>query len=354
MPIRKDVTQKTIAKELGLTVQTVSKALKGKPGMSETTRQLILETMEQRGYFTKDQIRSLRAEHISPYPVEKMRFLLAQTEASLNYHARLIGGLQDRFASFGHHIEVCMLPTSIRSSEMSGWLEERGIAYTDGIFIAPSLTPKSWEDELLKLPIPKILLSYPPLGTKVDSVIWDIYEATFQAVAYLRSIGHVHIMYVGDTHQQRGFILRWQAFQHAMNEFEAAIDPRLHSIDARNTNPHWLEDLRAKLLRHAPTALICGVDGEVPAVYQLCTELGLRIPEDISLIGMLNEQPASLPEFTRPLLSVRETGYRAADRMLWRIANPTLPCEHIRIQGELWIGGTTAENLKPSNAQLPQ
>lgn len=342
MPIRKDVTQKTIAKELGLTVQTVSKALKGKPGMSETTRQLILETMELRGYFTKDQIRSLRAEHIAPYPIEKMRFLLVQTEASVSYNERLIGGLRDRFASFGHHIEACLLPTSIREGAMSDWLEEHGLAYTDGIFIAPSLTPKSWEDELLKLPVPKILLSYPPLGTKVDSVIWDIYEATYQAVAYLRSIGHVNIMYVGDTHHQRGFILRWQAFQHAMNEFDAVVDPIRHSIDERITNPLWVDDLRAKLLAYAPTAVICGVDGEVPVVHQLCAELGLRVPDDISLIGMLNDQPASLPEFTRPLLAVRETGYRAADRMLWRIANPTLPCEHIRIQGELSIGGTTA------------
>ncbi|MEK8130417.1 LacI family DNA-binding transcriptional regulator [Paenibacillus filicis] len=343
MPIRKQVTQKTIAKELGLTVQTVSKALKGKPGMSETTRQLILQTMEQRGYLTKDQLRSLRAEHIVPYPVENLRFLLVQTEASVTYNARLIEGLRDRFASFGHHIETCQLPTSIRDKAMSGWIEEHGLAYTDGIFIAPSLTPKTWEDELLKLPIPKILLSYPPLGTKVDSVIWDIYEATFQAVAYLCSIGHANIMYVGDTHHRRGFILRWQAFLHAMNEFEAAIDPLMHSIDARDTNPHWVEDLRAKLVRYQPTAIICGVDSEIPAVYQLCTELGLRIPEDISLVGMLHEQPDSLPEFTRPLLSVRQTGYRAADRMLWRIANPTLPCEHIRIQGELWIGRTTAE-----------
>lgn len=344
MPIRKDVTQKTIAKELGLTVQTVSKALKGKPGMSETTRQLILETLEQRGYFTKDQIRSLRAEHIVPYPIEKLRFSLVQTEESFSYSRNLLQGLHDRFASFGHHIETCLLPSSTSNKAMPDWLEENALAFTDGIFISPSLNPKSWENELLKLPVPKILLSYPPLGTKVDSVIWDIYEATFQAVSYLRSIGHVNIMYVGDTHYQRGFILRWQAFQHAMNEFESVIDPVKHSISARHMHPEWLDDLRVKLLHHAPTAIICGVDGEVPAVYRLCTELGLRIPEDVSLIGMLHEQPASLPEFTRPLLSVRETGYRAADRMLWRIANPTLPCEHIRIQGELWVGRTTAVN----------
>ncbi|OPA80943.1 hypothetical protein BVG16_00935 [Paenibacillus selenitireducens] len=342
MPIRKPVTLKTIAKELGLTVQTVNKALKGKPGMSETTRQLIVETAEKLGYFTKDQIRSLRAERIISYPIERKRFLLVQTEQSVSYNRLLFEGLYERFASFGHQIETCMLPTSIRETEMSDWLEEHGLEFADGLFIAPSIVPKAWEPALFRLSIPKILLSFPPLGTKVDSVIWDIYEATYQAVAYLRSIGHHRIMYVGDTHYQRGFILRWQAFLHAMNEFHIEVDPDVHSISQRNTHPEWLDELRNKLIHYAPTAIICGVNEEVATVYQLCTELQLNIPQDISLIGILNEQPEQLPLFTRPLLSIREAGYRAADRMLWRIANPALPYEHIRIQGELFIGSTTA------------
>jgi hypothetical protein len=58
-------------------------------------------------------------------------------------------------------------------------------------------------------------------------------------------------------------------------------------------------------------------------------------------------KPVSLPEFTRLLLSVRETCYRAADRMLWRIANPTLPCEAYSHSGRVvgwayygreWVG----------------
>ena len=193
MPIRKPVTLKTIANELGLTVQTVNKALKGRPGMSETTRQLIVETAEKLSYFTKDQIRSLRAERIISYPIERKRFLLVQTEQSVSYNYLLFEGLYERFASFGHHIETSMLPTSIRETEMSDWLEEHGLEFADGLFITPSIVPKAWEPALFRLPIPKILLSFPPLGTKVDSVIWDIYEATYQAVAYLRSIGHHYV-----------------------------------------------------------------------------------------------------------------------------------------------------------------
>jgi LacI family transcriptional regulator len=55
----------------------------------------------------------------------------------------------------------------------------------------------------------------------------------------------------------------------------------------------------------------------------------------------VNEQPRNLPPIARPQLPILETGFRAADRMLWRIANPTRPFEHIRLQCD-WIAGCTA------------
>jgi LacI family transcriptional regulator len=341
MPIRKQITLKTIAKELGLTVQTVSKAFKGKPGMSESTRRLIVETAEKLGYFTNEQLRSMGAERISPYSSDHKRFLLVQTEQSHVYIRLLLEGLHERFALLGHHIDTSLLPVKLSEAEMPEWIDQHGLEFADGLFIAPSIDPKAWESCLLKLPTPKILLNFPPLGTKADSVIWDIYEATYQAVAYLHSLGHVNIMYVGDTQHQRGFILRWQAFLHAMNEFHIPVFPDAHSISERSLDPMWLEKLREKIVRHAPTAIICGVDGEVSQLWEICAKLQLRIPEDVSIIGFLNEQHAWLPGLTRPYLAIRETGYRAADRMLWRIANPTKPYEHIRIQGDLLLGSTT-------------
>ncbi|UKS27138.1 LacI family transcriptional regulator [Paenibacillus sp. HWE-109] len=343
MPTRKQVTLKTIANELGLTVQTVLKALKGKPGMSEATRQRIVQTAERLGYYTMEQIRSLRLDRIAPYPSERLRFLLVQTAESVSYNRLLLQGLEDRFFSFGHRIELLMLPQNIKEEHMPSWIEESGMAYADGIFIAPSIIPKVWESYLFALPQPRILLSFPPPGVKIDSVIWDVYEATFQAVSYLHSLGHERIMYVGDIQLQRGFILRWQAFCHAMHVQGIEVDPSQHSIGERfGGGRQWLEELEQKMVDFMPTAIICGIDNEVSIVASLCHKLQWRVPDEVSLVGFLNEQTEDLPLFTRPLLSIRETGYRAADRMLWRLANPTLPFEHIRIQGDFHIGSTTS------------
>ncbi|WP_127579895.1 LacI family DNA-binding transcriptional regulator [Paenibacillus koleovorans] len=341
MPIKKTVTQVTIARELGVSVQTVSKALKGKPGMAESTRKLILATAEKLGYFSMEQIRSLKAELIPPYPHERKRFLLVQTEESVSYNKLMLEGLHERFASFGHRIELCRLPKDVGLPAIPRWVESSGMAYADGLFLAPSIVPRAWEAPILQLDTPKILLNFPPAGSRVDSVIWDIYEATYQAVAYLYGIGHRRILYTGDTYGQRGFILRWQAFQQAMREFGIAVDTQGHSISRRETGGLWLDELNGLIRANRPTAILCGISNEVEPVFRLLGSLGLRVPKDVSFVGMPNEQPGGLPLLTRPLLSIRETGYRAADRMLWRLANPTLPFEHTRIQGDFYIGETT-------------
>lgn len=341
MPIRKNVTLKTIAKEAGVTVQTVIKALKGKPGLSESTRRLIVQTAERLGYYTREQIRSLKLEHIEPFPMERLRFLLVHTQESIGSIRPLLKGLHDRFASFGHRIEPVLLPGGIREQAMEEWIDENGLAYADGIFIAPSITPRAWEPHLFRLGLPRILLNFPPPGIRIDSVIWDVYEAAYQAAAYLIGQGHRRLMYVGDIHSQRGYLLRWQAFCHALDAHGLPVNPAEHSISERLDRGAWVRELRLLLERHRPSAVVCGVHHEVEEVFRICGEMGLTVPGDLSFIGFLNEQPSGLPVFTRPMLPVRETGYRAADRMLWRIANPTLPYEHIRIQGELRIGETT-------------
>lgn len=338
MPIRKSVTLRTIAGKLGLTVQTVSKALKGKPGMSEATRQLVVRTAEKLGYYTPEQIRSLRADRISPYPNGALRFLLVLSHHSAPFNKLLLEGLHERFSSFGHTVESLLLPGNLGDKEVLAWIEEKELAFADGVFIAPSIHQEAGERALMELPSPRILFGFPPPGVRIDSVIWDVYEAAYQAVSYLRELGHERIMYVGDIRRQRGYILRWQAFSLAMEKHGLPVMPELHSTGPRDGE--WARQLKSRIAEHRPTAIVCGIDDEVAPVYALCGEIGLRVPEDISFVGIVNEQPDSLPPIARPLLPIRETGFRAADRMLWRIANPTRPFEHIRLQSD-WSDGST-------------
>ncbi|TMV47341.1 LacI family transcriptional regulator [Paenibacillus mesophilus] len=342
---RKEITLQHIADELGLTIQTVSKALRGKPGMSEETRSKIIRLARKLGYMTKEQVDSLLADKIAPYPYVRRRFVLVQNDQSLNHNRLLLKGLHERFWEIGHTVEPVLLPPGLKDTEFGEWAETAGLPYAEGIFIAPRLSVYSLEDKLLKLPVPRILLNYPSPESKVDCVIWDVYEAMFQSVRHLSRMGHERILYVGDVKSQRGFILRWQAFVEAMKETGCGVSPEEHAI-VRSASDDWLRQFEAAYRRMQPTAIICGIDEETVPVYHKLTAMGVRIPRDCSLIALLNEQTEHLPLVTRPMLLIREAGYRAADRMLWRIANPHLPYEEIRLRGDFYTGSTVLKLQK--------
>ncbi|MGO4374959.1 helix-turn-helix domain-containing protein [Paenibacillus sp. MCAF20] len=76
MAIRKKVTLQHIADKLHLTVHTVSKALRGLPGMSEETRHAVRQAANELGYRTKEQERSMSLDGIPLFPSKSRRFIM--------------------------------------------------------------------------------------------------------------------------------------------------------------------------------------------------------------------------------------------------------------------------------------
>lgn len=337
---RKRVTLRDIGDPLGLTIQTVSKALRGHAGMSEQTRTEIIKLARQLGYRTREQNRSLRVERIAPYPIKHLRFLLVQNEHSLNFNRLLLEGLRERFSEFGHIVEPLLIPPGLRPDSFEEWAKSQELYYADGLFIAPRMGHDAFEKTLLSLPVPRILLNFPPHESKVDSVIWDVYEAVVQSVFHLKRLGHTRILYAGDIHSQRGFAVRWQAFCEAMASVAPESEFKAWHLDTGNKS-HLRASVAAAFERVRPTAVICGVDEWAFETYQAIRALNIAIPGQCSFVPLLNEQTRHLPVCSRPQLLIKESGYRAADRMLWRIANPRLPYEHIRLRGDFFQGRST-------------
>lgn len=339
---RKKITLSDLATELGLTIQTVSKALRGLPGMSEQTRSEVLALARRKGYRTKEQHQSLYVDKIAPYPLARRRFVLVQNEQSLNFNRLLLQGLHERFMEFGHTVEPLLLPPDLKPSGFAEWSERAGLPYAEGVFIAPRMGHDLLEQLLLSLPNPRILLNFPPPEAKVDSVIWDVYEAMHQAVRHLARLGHTRMLYIGETESQRGFVLRAQAFAEAMKEAGLQLLPDgLGAMQPDEPDRLLAERLRSIFAAWHPTALLCGIDEDAPRLVRALRAIGVGVPQHCSLVALLNEQTDELPLLSRPLLLIKETGYRAADRMLWRIANPRLPYEHIRVRGDFFVGATT-------------
>jgi LacI family transcriptional regulator len=328
MKRRKPVTLADLSKELGLSVQTVSKALRGMPGMSEETRSAVIRAAYRCGYLYPQQAREMARQGIAPYPIFRLRFILVQSRESMNYNRLLLDGLRERFSQYDHHLDSFVLDEDLSQKAFEEWVDEHHLLHADGLFIAPRLISGRMESQLLALPIAKVLINYAKPLTQVDSVVWDVCEAVCQLADALIRCGHRRLLYVGDTHSQRGYVLRWQAYRDWVEG---------HEVEAQHTT---VESFDNDYETYKPTAVVVGIDEDCGPVYRALHRKGVAIPAGCSLVGLVNEGMPDLPGLTRSLLMIKETAYRAADRMLWRIAHPNEPVEHTRVAGKFFAGET--------------
>lgn len=117
-----------------------------------------------------------------------------------------------------------------------------------------------------------------------DSVVTDNIGGAVAAIRHLLALGHRRIAYVTTRPADPSFEERLIGYLHACYEYGINIDPQ-HIVCGDNRDFPF-EPLRACLLRpNRPTAVFAASDDHVLSVYHLCNALGLRIPEDISIIG---------------------------------------------------------------------
>ncbi|MDF2924459.1 MAG: LacI family transcriptional regulator [Paenibacillaceae bacterium] len=341
---RKKVTMESIAKELGLSRITVSKALRGLPGMSLETRRAVLALADKTGYLTKERKESELFDHTSLMSLQPRRFMMVLQDKQpsfSNIHMELIKGLNERYQESNYQVSPIFMNPAVSKepAAFQEWVEQNGINYSDGIFIPPMMPP-DLEELLLKLPVHRILFNFPPIGANVDSVIWDVYDSVRQAVRLLILKGHRNILYIGDITSARGFRLRWLAFCETMAEYGLAVDPVSHLTASFDGSEQWQQQFQHLLHRNKPTAILSAIEHNLPWVYYFCGQAGMRIPDDCSLVSLDIAESPPTPGLSYYRMPIRETGYRAADRMIWRIANPGLPYEHIRLQCR-YIEGTS-------------
>lgn len=354
MPRAKQVTLRHIAEALGLTVHTVSKALRGLPGMSEATRREVVEQARKLGYLTKAQEAGLSAERI-PWVGGKPRRFVLLLSGELAFHRQQLEGVQNRLNELGHTVHPLLVPRNLSGTgNLSDWLERCGALYADGLFLTAAL-PKRIESELLALPLPKVLINYPPDAAEVDSVIWDVEHAIHRSMDALAHCGHRRVLYVGDIEPFRGFRLRWTAFQSAVRRLGLGECPTAdeHVTGTAADRSHWMDALREKLSEGKYTAVLSAIPNAAEWVFAAAGSLRLNIPGDVSLVGMEHEEHPYFPGLSRPVLLVREAGERAAELMLRRIANPVLPYEHVRLLGSFEEGRTLRPVQRATGSAAP-
>lgn len=328
----KKVTLQTIATKLNVSKALVSKALAGDPAVNEDTRETIWKTADMLGYRTK-------ASKRNP-PVSQGNGSLAvmMPQAYLNdfeYWGAVIRGVHNEMTAHGFNMVLSGIDlATIQKDGLPPIVEEGKV---DGV-IALGHLPEVYINLLKGKRIPLVKVDANFIDTEVDHVLSNNYIGAYQATSYLLQAGHRRLAFLGDAHSAYSFSERKRGFDQAAADFAAREGLKVSTVNitgmgVSGTGNYTLPEFRVHLqgcLEDKPsvTALFCANDLVAIEAMGYISELGLSVPEDISLVGF---DDMIVAEHTTPKLSTvrvprTEIGRKAVQLILRQIEGvPGLP-----------------------------
>lgn len=282
----KNVTIKDVAKVAGVSYATVSRALSGSTEIGEDTRERILKICMEMGYTTNYIARSM---------VMKKTKLLGLIVANIDnpFMSELAYYIEMRARERGYNLMLCNSSHDLDiEREVFELLVSR---QADGIILVPASTESFETLKHLVQKVPTVFVSENLRDVPESYISVDNYRGTYIGTEYLYSLGHRKILYFGlrkasVTHQMRaeGYINACRALGIETNILDSNY--KQSSIQAGY-----------ELARHVFsgkldfTAIFAAADSLALGVYAAAEEAGVRIPEDISLIGFDNILYSDLP-----------------------------------------------------------
>lgn len=282
-------TMDDIAKKLGVSKGTVSKALSGAPDVSETIRKSVLETAVELGYSRP--FRNGAGPRLVIF-LENMAY-----EKPDDFGFDLITGFRKMAQPAGFQVEVQPLTHALEKE----WHYDEYMLfheYRGALFLGLALNDP-WMQEFKSCRTPTVLYDNRVKGNpNVTSVGIDNNEGMELAVARLKQLGHRRIGYLSTALGAYIYQTRYMAFFHALRQ--NGLEDH-HSLAGNSYySAECLEKHLPRLLDKGCTAIICSHDVLAHTVMIHCRERGIRIPEDLSIVGF---DDIPLCRYTQPPLS---------------------------------------------------
>jgi LacI family transcriptional regulator len=322
-----NVNLKQLAKELNLSISTVSRALRDSWEISTPTKQRVFELAKKMNFQPNPYASSLRKHRSRTIAV-------VVPEVANNFFALAIKGIGTIAREKGYHVLI-YLTNEDRSEEMSVAANLQG-GRVDGIIFSLSGGTKDVRHlaELQQRNIPLVFFDRVCESIEAPQVVTNDYESGFVATRHLieagcRRVAHLTIsMGLSISHK------RMKGYTDALLRYDQPYQDHLiaNCDGSDEENYHKIRSLLASGQR--PDGIFASVEKLAVQVYHACRELGLEIPKDVKVIGFSNLVTASLlnPALTTIAQPAYEMGMEAATILFRRLEK-----KHILSQDEKLI-----------------
>ena len=334
------VTMKDMARQLGVSVATVSRALGDSTEISTERRRQIADCAQRMGYIPNGVAQQLRKSRQAPSRVVGV----IVPELAHYYFSTILKGIEEACSSRGYAMMVAQSGESDeREAAACRRLHEHRVC---GIIVsqAKHSTHTSHFAELQQQGVPLVFYDRICTALNTPRVVVDDYQGARNAVAHLIQTGCRHIAYYGSELTLEIAKNRHMGYRDALLEARLPYDERLVKVCDTRTQAETLTPTLMALTPR-PDAFFCINDDTAIGTLHTCKRLGYGVPDDVAICGFTNGERAIAcdPMLTTVEQRGEEVGRQAADILLDMVEG-LLPQGHVErriVKTRLVVRGTT-------------
>ena len=335
-----NVTIEDVAQRAQVSRATVSRVLNNNSRVDETLRARVLEAVQVLGYQPNHVARRLRARSSTVIG-------LIISDIQNPYFISVIRGVED--TSYTQHMSVVLCNSDEDVAKQQLYLQLMESEHVAGLIIVPANShDNAGLVRLKQAGIPIILLDRIVETLQVDAVKVDNVRGAYEAVNHLIVLGHQQIgMISGFKHLTTGDE-RYHGYRDALNAAGLPIDDKLVRFGDFKTESGYRLTRELMSAPNPPQALFVANNLMTLGAMRALRELGVRIPEDIALVGF-DDMPWS-GELFSPLTAVSqptyELGQEAVQLLMRRISQPNAPYRTVVLQTQLIVRESSGATLR--------
>ena len=333
----KRISQRDIAKMLGINVSTVSRALRGLEGVSPELRQQIESFAVENGY------------RPNPFAVS-LRFDTTRTigivvpDVSFTHYAHIVKRIEAEARNNGY---MCIITDSDDKPETESYcLELLENMHVEGIIICPTQNTTDFSQllRLKKANMPIVFFDRAP-DIDISSVIINDATSALQATNSLIDDGARRIAFLGGSNLMKQTADRKHGYLQALRERGIPIRTELVKCHNISFNSGLSDTLELLSLPEPPDAIIASHGLLVISALQAVTSQGLRIPDELEIIGYLSDWVSEMchPRISFVRQNLREIGIKAF-RLLIDQINGDDSIQHVVVNARLELRDSTKKN----------
>jgi LacI family transcriptional regulator len=301
----------------------------------------VLEAIVELGYRPNTLASSLRRG-------ETQTLGLILPDSANPFFAEVSRSIESTAFEQGYHLILCNTEGNIQKELL--YVDVLCNRQVDGIIFVAAGDQTDSLERVLNKNIPVVMIDRDLPGLEVDAVLTDNRQGGYLATQHLIQLGHYRIGCITGPSSVTPSAGRVEGYLAALAEHGIPADDSLMVRGDFHPQSGWSAVRALFSLEEPPTAIFAGNDLMAIGALRAISEAGLRVPEDVSLVGFDNIELASYtnPPLTTIFQPIQETGQTAVTFLLERIREPSLPFRRVILPTSLIVRNSCKERISAS------